>query len=94
MDVVPEGIRLTLSFEEELVLAVLENLQTIWDAEHLSVILEFYDTKGIIPPTQCHRKGSAPQRYDIRVRVGSIRDYHWTAALVASLLFENKGFSR
>jgi hypothetical protein len=60
--------------------------------QQFGVIFEFYDARGIIPPTQCHRKGPVPQRYDVRVKMGSIRDYHWTAALVASLLLDELGY--
>jgi hypothetical protein len=56
--------------------------------QQFGVIFEFYDARGMIPPTQCHRKGPMPQRYDIRAKMSSIRDYHWTAALVASLLLK------
>jgi glycogen debranching enzyme len=56
--------------------------------QQFGVVFEFYDARDIMPPTWCHRKGPVPQRYDIRVKMSSIRDYHWTAALVASLLLD------
>ena len=60
--------------------------------QQFGVIFEFYDARGIIPPTQCHRKGPVPQRYDVRAKMSAIRDYHWTAALVASLLLDELGY--
>ncbi len=50
------------------------------------VLFEYYDAKDEVPPPACDRKGPIRKPYDIRARGGSIRDYHWTAAVTASLL--------
>lgn len=56
--------------------------------ERFGVIFEFYDAQDRVPPTQCDRKGPHRGRYDIRRKMDSIRDYHWSAALIACLLWE------
>ncbi len=53
------------------------------------VIFEFYDAKDALPPVACDRKGQRQVPYDIRVKMDSIRDYHWTAALVADMLLQD-----
>ncbi|WP_158301783.1 amylo-alpha-1,6-glucosidase [Paenibacillus mesophilus] len=55
------------------------------------VTFEYYDSKDERPPVACDRKGPVGERYDIRVKVDSIRDYHWTAALTACLLRQKYG---
>lgn len=45
------------------------------------VVFEFYDAKNEVPPILCDRKGKQHPPYDIRRKMDSIRDYHWTAAL-------------
>ena len=57
--------------------------------EH-GVIFEFYDTKDEISPTRCDRKGKQQEPYDIRQKMDSIRDYHWTAALCFLWLMDEK----
>lgn len=52
------------------------------------VVFEFYDSSDRRPPTECDRKGPAAACYDIRRKVDSIRDFHWTAALTVCLLLE------
>jgi neutral trehalase len=52
------------------------------------VLFEFYDAKDLVPPVACDRKGRHRSPYDIRVKMDSIRDYHWTAALVADMLLQ------
>ena len=54
-----------------------------------SVLFEYYDAKDEVPPPACDRKGPIGKPYDIRQRGGSIRDYHWTAAVTASLLLNS-----
>jgi hypothetical protein len=53
------------------------------------VVFEFYDSSDRRPPTECDRKGPPAGRYDIRHKVDSIRDFHWTAALTACLILEH-----
>jgi neutral trehalase len=55
------------------------------------VTFEYYDAKDERPPVACDRKGPVSERYDIRVKVDSIRDYHWTAALTACMLRQKYG---
>ena len=50
------------------------------------VLFEYYDAKDEVPPPACDRKGPIKEPFDIRAKGGSIRDYHWTAAVTASLL--------
>jgi glycogen debranching enzyme len=71
---------------------VAERLKSRWLAqvqkyyERYGVLFEFYDARDEIPPVACDRKGSRRKPYDIRRKMDSIRDYHWTAALTAHLL--------
>lgn len=55
------------------------------------VIFEFYDAKDEVPPTHCDRKGPHREPYNVRRKMDSIRDYHWSAALTAALLWEGYG---
>lgn len=50
------------------------------------VLFEFFDARDQRPPVACDRKGPRREPYDIRRKVDSIRDYHFTASLVADLL--------
>ncbi|MDF1512614.1 MAG: trehalase family glycosidase [Anaerolineae bacterium] len=66
------------------------------------VIFEFYDARDAVPPVACDRKGPCDCKgpcnfkghrktpYNIRVKIDSIRDYHWSAALVAKLLWRDE----
>lgn len=54
--------------------------------EQYGVIFEFFDSTDEVPPVACDRKGPCIAPYNIRVKMDSIRDYHWTAALTACLL--------
>jgi len=54
--------------------------------EESGVIFEFYDARDTIPPMDCDRKGPPIHPYDLRLKVDSIRDYHWSAALVIKML--------
>jgi glycogen debranching enzyme len=56
--------------------------------EQFGVIFEFYDAADRTSPVACDRKGPRGEHYDIRVKIDSIRDYHWSAALTACLLLE------
>lgn len=56
--------------------------------ERYGVLFEFYDAKDEVPPPLCDRKGPHQEPYDIRRKMDSIRDYHWTAAVTALLLLE------
>lgn len=62
--------------------------------ERYGVIFEYYDAKDERPPTACDRKGPSAGPYDIRSKVDSIRDYHWSAALTACLLLDKYGLKR
>jgi len=54
------------------------------------VLFEFFDASDERPPLACDRKGKRVEPYDIRRKYDSIRDYHWTAALTARLLLDQK----
>ena len=54
--------------------------------ERHGVLFEFFDAKDQRPPTACGRKGQRQEPYDIRHKMDSIRDYHWTAAVTFDLL--------
>ena len=59
--------------------------------ERYGVIFEFFDSQDRRPPTLCDRKGPHQEPYNIRRKMDSIRDYHFTAALVACLLWNSCG---
>ena len=61
--------------------------------ERYGVLFEFYDAKDEVPPVACDRKGARREPYDLRTKMDSIRDYHWTAALIVDLLFERGSIS-
>jgi hypothetical protein len=73
-----------LAEAERLVRATVDHVERYY--RQFGVLFEFYDARDMVPPTQCHRKGPVPRQYDLRQKMSSIRDYHWTAALVADLL--------
>lgn len=52
------------------------------------VVFEFYDARDEVPPPRLDRKGPLPPEYDIRRKIHTIRDYHWTAALTLDLLYD------
>ena len=54
--------------------------------ERYGVLFEFFDASDERPPTECDRKGTRREPYDIRRKMDSIRDYHWTAAVTFDLL--------
>jgi hypothetical protein len=54
------------------------------------VLFEFFDATSRLSPPECDRKGPSQPPYDIRRKFDSIRDYHWTAALCLSLLFQRE----
>jgi glycogen debranching enzyme len=56
--------------------------------EQFGVLFEFFDASDDVPPSACNRKGPRVEPYDIRRKMDSIRDYHWTAALTARLLLD------
>ena len=56
--------------------------------QRYGVVFEFYDATDRVAPTRCDRKGPNRGTYDIRQKYDSIRDYHWSAALTACLLWE------
>lgn len=56
--------------------------------EQTGVIYEFYDALDQRPPYACDRKGACQPEYDIRRKMDSIRDYHWSAALTFLMLLE------
>lgn len=58
--------------------------------QQFGVVFEFYDSKDRVTPTQCDRKGQWQAPYDIRRKMDSIRDYHWTAALTLALMIEQQ----
>lgn len=51
--------------------------------ERYGVTFEFFDSQDRVAPPLCDRKGPHVEPYDIRHKVDSIRDYHWTAAVTA-----------
>ena len=74
---------------EGLIETVLRYVNTYY--ERYGVVFEFYDAQDKIPPPACDRKGPHREPYDIRVKMDSIRDYHWTAALVVAFLTKQLG---
>ncbi len=58
--------------------------------QRYGVIFEYFDSVDRVPPPRCDRKGPSRGRYDIREKVDSIRDYHWSAALTAEMLLDSE----
>ena len=56
--------------------------------EKYGVIFEFYDSQDARTPPECDRKGPRVEPYNIRRKMDSIRDYHWSAAVTYILLRE------
>ncbi|NLD42375.1 MAG: hypothetical protein GX657_02655 [Chloroflexi bacterium] len=56
--------------------------------ERYGVLFEYYDSTDRLPPVACDRKGPRVEPYDIRRKMDSIRDYHWTAAMTTIFLLE------
>ncbi|MEE4194062.1 MAG: trehalase family glycosidase [Anaerolineae bacterium] len=56
--------------------------------EQTGVIYEFYDALNEHPPFACDRKGPRQVPYNIRSKMDSIRDYHWSAALCFLMMME------
>lgn len=83
-----EGLKRQGQAQEARRLADASIAQVRQTAETHGVIFEFYDAKGLVPPSRCHRKGPPAAVYDLRGKVDAIRDYHWSAALTACLMLE------
>lgn len=62
--------------------------------ERYGVTFEYYDSRDERPPVACDRKGPVKEKYDLRQKVDSIRDYHWTAALTACLILDKHRLRR
>lgn len=56
--------------------------------QQTGVIYEFYDAADQLTPNLCDRKGPQHHPYNIRNKMDSIRDYHWSAALCFLMLLE------
>jgi hypothetical protein len=54
--------------------------------DRFGVTFEFYDAAGQVDPVDLERKGPRRRPYNLRHKMDSIRDYHWTAALALDLL--------
>ena len=54
-------------------------------------VYEFYDSEDQKAPPALNRKGVPFEPYDFRVRIQTIRDYGWTAALTLDLLCGQEG---
>jgi len=61
--------------------------------QEYGVLFEFFDSQDRVPPPQCDRKGPHVEPYDVRRKMDSIRDYHWTAAVTAIWLLEGHTIS-
>ncbi|MGG1550164.1 amylo-alpha-1,6-glucosidase [Paenibacillus ferrarius] len=59
----------------------------IW-YERYGVIFEYFDAEDKTPPPACSRKGPPLERYDLRRKINTIRDFHWSAALIACMLLD------
>lgn len=86
-----EGLRLHERHEEAQGLAdrTIELVRRYYDK--YGVVFEYYDSKDKRPPVDCDRKGPKRGTYDIRIKMDSIRDYHWSAALTACLILGKYG---
>ena len=61
--------------------------------QQYGVLFEFFDSADRRPPVACDRKGPHVEPYDLRRKMDSIRDYHWTAAITVVLLLEGYGLA-
>ena len=60
---------------------------TFW-YEHDGVIFEFYDSENRVSPSKLNRKGKPVEPYSPKVRMQTIRDYGWSAALFADMVLK------
>lgn len=51
-------------------------------------VYEFYDSERNILPGRLNRKGEPVEPYNMNIRYQSIRDYGWTAAICAKLMYD------
>lgn len=51
-------------------------------------IFEFYHSAYAMPPRKLNRKGKAIEPYNIGIRMQSIRDYGWSAALYVKMAYD------
>ena len=51
-------------------------------------VYEFYDSERNILPGRLNRKGEPIEPYNMNIRYQSIRDYGWTAAICAKLMYD------
>ncbi|WP_409345053.1 amylo-alpha-1,6-glucosidase [Paenibacillus sp. MBLB4367] len=56
--------------------------------ERYGVVFEYFDAEDRVAPPSCYRKGPPRETYDIRRKLETIRDFHWSAALTACLLMD------
>lgn len=56
--------------------------------EQYGILFEFYDALDERPPHTLDRKGAYQPPYDFRERFHTIRDFHWTAAVVFMMLLD------
>lgn len=63
-----------------------------WYERH-GVVFEYFDADDTVPPPACCRKGPPLQQYDLRRKIDTIRDFHWSAALTACLLLDSQAKS-
>jgi hypothetical protein len=89
-----QGLRLHGRHDEAEILAdrTIELVRRYY--ERYGVIFEYYDSKDERPPVECDRKGPCRGTYNIRVKLDSIRDYHWSAALTACLILDKYGIRK
>ncbi len=54
------------------------------------VLFEFYDSRDQVAPPDCRRKGEPDGKPYLLGKMNSIRDYHWSAALVLCMLLNEQ----
>jgi glycogen debranching enzyme len=74
---------------EELLQKTIDNM-CLW-YEQDGVIYEFYDSNGKMSSRNLIRKARSIQPYDYHVHIQAIRDYGWSATLLADLLMQRYG---
>ena len=71
---------------KELIQKTLDTI--VFNYEMFGTVYEFYDSENKIIPSRLNRKGIAIKPYNMLVRMQSIPDYGWTAALFVKLIYD------
>ena len=65
------------------------DIMTFW-YEQEGVLYEFYDSENRVSPSRLNRKGRPVVPYSPKIKMQTIRDYGWSAALFADMVLKIK----